>query len=137
MEDPGRSDLVVEDPGPRPGGAPAGGRTRTDPTVPTGYSFRAVNLVWLATGVVDALIAIRFLLKLLGASLGSGFTQFMYNLTDPLVAPFRGIFPVTATNRAVIEPASIVAFIVYLLLGWGVVTLIRILTTPRGTRVTR
>ena len=132
MEDPGRRDVVVEKPPPPEPGMASRRPVRTAPG--PGYSFRAVQLVWLLTGVVDALIAIRFLLKLLGASIASTFTQLIYAVTDPLVAPFRDIFPVSGTNRAVVEPASVVAFIVYLLLGWAVVTLIKILTTPRGTR---
>ncbi|MGH7903330.1 MAG: YggT family protein [Candidatus Dormibacteraceae bacterium] len=132
MDDPNRPEMVSEQQPVRPATTPT--HVHSTAPVATGYSFRPVQLVWLATGIVDALVAIRFLLKLLGASPVSGFVSFIYGITDPLMAPFRGIFPVTATNRSVVEPAAIVAFIVYLLLGWGVVTLIRILTTPRGTR---
>lgn len=100
-----------------------------------GYSFRALQLVWFATGLIVGLILLRFLFKLVGASTASGFVSMIYAITGPLVAPFHGIFPVTAAQTSVLEPASIVAVVVYLLLGWAMAQLVRILTTPRGTRV--
>lgn len=133
MEDPDRREIVTED----TRGMPADRRSVSTSRggAPPGYSFRAVHLIWLATGVVDALIAIRFVLKALGASQVSAFVNLIYGITDPLLAPFRGIFPIAATRGSVLEPAAVVAFIVYLLVGWGLVALIRIITTPRGTRM--
>lgn len=94
-------------------------------------SYRARALVWFCAGVVCAAIAIRFLLKMFGAEPAAAFTAFIYNVTDPLVLPFRGIFGGAAAGRYVFDPASIVAFAVYLLLAWGLVTLIRILAPRR------
>jgi uncharacterized protein YggT (Ycf19 family) len=104
------------------------------PYSPPGYSFRGMQIVWFVTGVVEALIVLRFAFKLLGASTASGFVAMIYSITGPLVAPFRNIFPVTAVETSVLEPASIVAFLIYLMIGAGIAQLIRIMTTPRGTR---
>lgn len=101
---------------------------------PPGYSFRGMQIVWFVTGVIEALIVLRFVFKLLGASTASGFVSMIYSITSPLVAPFRNIFPVTAVETSVLEPASIVAFLIYLMIGAGMAQLIRIMTTPRGTR---
>lgn len=98
------------------------------------YNFRAAAAVGLVVGVVDVLIAGRFLLKLLDASTQSSFVGFVYAVTAPLVAPFHGIFPNTGTTGSVFEPAALVAMAVYALLGWGAVALIRIATAPRGTK---
>ena len=95
-------------------------------------AWRLMQVVWWIAGVIDALIAIRFVLKLLGASTASGFVQFMYSITDPLVAPFHGIFNTASSGRSVLEPESIVAIIIYTLLAWGIVSLIRLLA-GRGT----
>lgn len=97
------------------------------------YTDRICAAVWWVVGLIDTLIAIRFILKLLGASTVSGFVQFIYGITEPLVAPFHGIFNTTAVNRSELEPESIVAFIIYLLIGWGIVSLIRLLSRPRST----
>jgi hypothetical protein len=98
------------------------------------YNFRAAAVVGFVIGVIDVLIAGRFLLKLLGASTQSSFVNLVYAVSAPLVAPFRGIFPNTGSTGNVFEPAALVAIGVFALLGWGAVVLIRIATAPRGTR---
>ena len=98
------------------------------------YNFRAAAAVSFVVGVVEILVAGRFLLKLFGASDKSSFVSFIYAVTSPLVAPFHGIFANTATAGNVFEPASLVAMAVVALIGWGAVVLIRITTAPRGTR---
>lgn len=97
------------------------------------YHYRAVAAVWFIVGIIDVLIAIRFVLKLLGASTASPFVTFMYGVTAPLVAPFNGIFGAGAQGSYVLEPASLVAIVIYALIGWGLVTLIKLVTAPRGT----
>ncbi len=108
--------------------------TRVTELRPT-YNYRAEQAIWFVVGVVDALLIIRFLLKLLGASLASGFVRFMYDLTAVLVAPFHGIFNTVASGRSVLEPESVVAIAIYTLIGWGLAVLIRLMTTRN--RVTR
>ena len=98
------------------------------------YNFRAAAAVGLVIGVVDALIAGRFLLKLLGASAQSSFVAFIYGVTSPLVEPFRGIFPNSGSGNNIFEPAALVAIAVFALIAWGAVVLIRITTAPKGTR---
>jgi len=98
------------------------------------YNYRAVQVVWFLTGLVDVILAIRFVMKLLGANPTSGFVSFMYNISEPLVAPFRGIFGTPAAGGSVLEPASLVAIVIYSLIGWGLVVLIRLLTAPKGVR---
>ena len=98
------------------------------------YNFRAAAVVGFIVGVIDVLIAGRFLLKLLGASSQSSFVNAIYGVSAPLVAPFHGIFPNTGSSGNVFEPAALVAIAVFALLGWGAVMLIRIATAPRGTR---
>lgn len=103
-------------------------------TAVASYNFRAAAIVGFVVGVVDILIAGRFLGKLLGASSQSAFVTFVYQTTNPLVAPFAGIFGTSGTRANLLEPASLVAILVYALLGWGFIVLIRILTAPPGTK---
>jgi uncharacterized protein YggT (Ycf19 family) len=98
------------------------------------YNYRAVQVVWFLAGLVDVILAIRFVMKLLAANPASGFVSFMYNLSEPLIAPFRGIFGTPATGGSVLEPASLVAIVIYSLIAWGLVALIRLLTAPKGVR---
>lgn len=98
------------------------------------YNFRAVAVVGFVVGVVDILIAARFLGKLFGASAQSAFANFIYQVSAPLVAPFTGIFGDTGSRTNTFETASLVAIVVYAVIGWGLVALIRIITAPHGTK---
>ena len=98
------------------------------------YNFRAAAVVGLIVGVIEVLIAGRFLGKLLGASSQSSFVGFIYGVTDPMVAPFRGIFANSGSSNNVFEPAALVAMLLFALVGWGIVVLIRIATAPKGAR---
>jgi hypothetical protein len=98
------------------------------------YNFRAAAVVGFVVGVVDVLIAARFLGKLLGASSQSAFVHFIYQLSSVMVAPFTGIFGDTGNKTNTFETASLVAIVVYAVIGWGLVVLIRIVTAPHGTK---
>jgi YGGT family len=95
------------------------------------YNNRAIQAVWWIVGFVDVLLAIRFILKLLGGSTVSGFVTFMYDITQPLVAPFHGIFNTSVQGRSILEPESLVAIAIYSLIGWGIVSLIRMMNRTR------
>jgi len=105
------------------------------------------NLVYFFTGVIGFLLALRVILKLLAANTESGFVRFVYNLSGPLVAPFAGIVGTPAAdNGAVFEVHTIIALVVYLIVGWGIARLLTLLiarpssgvsatrTVGRGTR---
>ena len=79
---------------------------------------RLVQAVWLVFGIIEGLIAIRFVLRLLGANPGAPFADFIYDVTAVLVAPFVGMFGTPQLGASAFEPHSVVALIVYALLGW-------------------
>jgi uncharacterized protein YggT (Ycf19 family) len=105
---------------------------RTSETRVQTYNYTAERIVWFVTAVVASLIAIRFVMRLLGASYDAEFVRFIYSITAPLVAPFRGIFPAAGQGAYIIEPESLIAIVIYVLIGWALVALIRILTAPRS-----
>ena len=76
-------------------------------------AYRVVQLVYLVFGLIEGLIAIRFVLKALGANPSAGFAQLIYGITAPLVAPFYGLFGNPTAQGSVLEVHSIVALIVY------------------------
>jgi hypothetical protein len=81
-------------------------------------AYRLNQAIWLLFGFIEALLAIRFVLKLLGANPNAGFADFMYGITAPLVAPFVGLFGNPAANGAVLELHTLIAMVVYALIGW-------------------
>ncbi len=88
------------------------------------------NAVWFLLGALEILLAFRFFLKLLGANPSSGFVSFIYTVTSGFTAPFRGIFstPTTGGNivTSVFETGTLLAMIVYALIGWGIVKLVNL-----------
>ncbi len=90
------------------------------------------QFIYFVLGVVNVLLAFRFILKLTGASPSSSFVQFIYNLTRIFVMPFEGIFRRAVAEgietSSVFEPSTIVALVVYAILAWGLVALSRMLS---------
>jgi uncharacterized protein YggT (Ycf19 family) len=85
--------------------------------------------------VIYALLAIRFLLALLAARRGAGFVQFIYSVTDPFYAPFRGIVAEpTAESGARFALSILLAIVVYALLHLGINGLLR-LVAHRKTEI--
>jgi hypothetical protein len=89
-----------------------------------GTVAKLVQLVWLVFGVVESLIAIRLVLKLLGANPNADFARLVYGATAPLLAPFVGLFATPRLNGGVFESHALVALVVYLLLAWVLARLI-------------
>lgn len=92
-------------------------------------------VVYFVFGVLDILLAFRLILRLLGAGTSSSFVNFIYNLSGAFIWPFQGIFSSTvapgAETVSVFEPATLIAIIVYAILAWGIVQLVRILSGER------
>jgi len=98
---------------------------------------RVALVVYVVFGILDALIAIRILLKLFAANPAAGFTSFVYNVTGPFLAPFNSVFPTPVANNSVFEFSSLLGLIVYALVGWGVVRLIQAFGQNQTTTVAR
>jgi len=91
--------------------------SRTD-TVP-GKVF-ARRIVYYIGGVIMALLAVRFVLALLGAAQGNAFVDFVYGLSAVFVAPFYGIFGEPTYGVSQFETSTLVAIIIYGLLTVGI-----------------
>jgi len=76
-------------------------------------------------GILEALLAFRLLFKFLGSDPGGAFVKFIYTYSDPLVTPFKGIIKTAGTQG--IEIITVIAMIVYALVGYGIIRLIEIL----------
>jgi hypothetical protein len=108
-------------------------RVKTIPVKSGATSFQTVEyLVYFFFGALEILLAFRLVLKLTGASLSSAFVGLIYGLTGIFILPFEGIFRRGFTQgietTSVLEPSTLVAIIVYAVLAWGIVKLLRILS---------
>lgn len=86
--------------------------------------YRGTQIVWYILGVFEVVMAIRFLLKLLAANAGAGFTHFIYSVSHPLVAPFLGVFRISSlVQGSVFEWTTLLAMFVYWLVAIGIIRL--------------
>ena len=84
----------------------------------------AQRVIWFIAGVISVLVAIRFILLLLGANQNAGFVDFIYGITGALVAPFAGIFGQPTYGQFMFDWSSVLAIAVYCLIAWGLAKLI-------------
>ena len=77
--------------------------------------------IYLLFGILEGLLAIRFVLSLLGANPQAGFSRFVYGITRPFIAPFVGLFGTPSLGGSVFEWNALVAIAVYALLAWVLV----------------
>jgi hypothetical protein len=90
-------------------------------------SYTAARIVSLIGGIIMTVLALRFLLSLLGANRGNTFASVIYNVSHPFVAPFFGLFnyqPQFGVVRFEFETLIAIAF--WGFLTWMVVRLITI-----------
>jgi hypothetical protein len=115
----------------------AGVPVHADETVVRGASPLVVwtNVIYLVFAVICGLIAIRFVLKLLGANPQAGFASFINGATDPLMGPFNGLLgtPSVASGSS-FEVSALVAILVYALIGWVLTQLARIILNRSVSR---
>lgn len=82
--------------------------------------YRGTQVVWYIVGLIEVLLAFRFVLKLLAANPAAGFTNFIYTLTYPFAAPFLSVFRMSRVEGSIFEWTTILAMFVYWLIGWGI-----------------
>ena len=96
---------------------------------------KSYNFIYYILGVLEILLAFRFVLRLLGANPASGFVSFIYALSGIFVAPFAAIFSGATTEgaetTAVFEPGTVIAMVVYAVVFVGIVKLILIMTSRK------
>lgn len=80
-----------------------------------------LNLFWLTRaligfvfGLIEFVLFFRFVLKLFGANPATDFINWWYDMSGPLLDPFRGIFPTTVfENTYILEFSTLFAIIMY------------------------
>jgi len=97
------------------------------------FTFKATQLVWLLFGILEALIALRIGLKLIGANPASPIAVFIYGFTSLFLFPFTGLIGTPAVGNMVLEVSSMIAMVVYALIAWALERMIWVIFyRPRG-----
>lgn len=97
--------------------------------------YRGTQIVWYVLGLVEVLLAFRFILKLLGANATAGFTSFIYSITAPFASPFVSVFKATKAQGSVLEWSTVLAMVVYYIVAWGIIKMLvmgKTVSTPEA-----
>lgn len=87
-----------------------------------------LRIAWFALGVLEGLMALRFILALLGANPSNAFAALIYGLTGPFVLPFRTLFATPAESGSVVELYTLIAMLIYFLAWWTFVKLVGVVS---------
>ncbi len=104
-----------------------------EPVIRNATGLQSVQYaIYFLFGLIDVLLVFRLILKIMGASTASSFVRFIYGVTWSFILPFEGIFRREVNQgietSSVLEPSAIVAVVVYILLAWGIVQLLQIMS---------
>jgi len=98
--------------------------------------YRGTQIVWYLLGVVEVLLAFRFVLRIFGANPEAGFTSFIYGTTYIFAAPFLSVFSVSkVVAGSYFEWTTLLSMLVYWLVAFGIVKLFLIgktVSTPEA-----
>lgn len=96
-------------------------------------TFKATQLVWLLLGILEALIAMRIGLKLIGANADNFIVSLIYQFTSLFLFPFDGLIASPSTGNIVFELSSLFAMLIYAAIAYVVNKLILLIFyRPRG-----
>lgn len=99
------------------------------------FLARLINLV---TDIVVGLLALRIILRLLGASATAPFVAWIYDTTSSILAPFSGMFPSpTIEPKYIIEFSTIFAMIIYSFIGYVLADIVSVLSLKASERERR
>jgi hypothetical protein len=97
--------------------------------------YRGTQIVWYIAGLLEALLAFRFVLKLLGANPAAGFSSFIYGVTHPFAGPFLSVFNITKVEGSIFEWTTLLAMLVYFLIAMAIARLLvmgKTVSTPEA-----
>jgi len=97
--------------------------------------FRGTQIVWYILGLLEVFLVFRLVLKMLAANAAAGFSSFIYGATYIFVAPFNAVFGITQVQGSILEWTTLLAMLVYYLVGWGIIKILlmsKTVSTPEA-----
>ena len=97
------------------------------------FTFKATQLIWLLFGILEALIALRIGLMLIGANPNSPIVALIYGFTYLFLFPCEGLVGSPAAGNMVLELSSLFAMLIYGLIAWAIERVVwLVFYRPRG-----
>ena len=76
------------------------------------------SLINIVFGIIELLLGLRFIFKFFVVNAGAPFIVWIYGVTAGIVSPFIGIVPNLNLGGFVIDFATLIALIIYSLIGY-------------------
>ena len=89
--------------------------------------YKISQVIWLLFGGLEALIGMRVILMLISANPANWFTALVYQLSQLFLWPFQNLITNPSFQNLTLEITSIIAMLVYAIIGWMCVRLIWVL----------
>jgi len=97
--------------------------------------YRGIQVVWYILGIIEILLAFRFVLKFLAANPLAGFSSFIYGATNIFASPFLNVFSITQVEGSIFEWTTLLAMFVYWIIALGIIKLLfmgKTVSTPEA-----
>lgn len=101
-------------------------------------TYAVTRVVWAVLWVVHAILSLRFILRLIAANPETGFANFVYSISDPILNPFANLVgSARLNNGGVFEWSTLIAIVIYWLIAVAIVRFIWFVTSdsPPAERV--
>lgn len=98
-------------------------------TLARGWMRMFTMLIGFVLLLVETALAFRLAFKLAGANAGNGFVNFMYDVSNPFISPFKGIADHSTSGDSIFEPETVIAMAVWAVAAILIVVLVNIVTS--------
>lgn len=102
-----------------------------------GASYIFTTLANVIFTIIEALLGLRIILRLFSANPATPFVQWVYETSETLIAPFRGIFPSPSLREGfILDIPALFALLIYALIAYMLFQLIDYINFRSTSRTT-
>jgi uncharacterized protein YggT (Ycf19 family) len=86
--------------------------------------YRSTQIIWYVFYIIEIILLFRLLVRLIGANTSAPFTRFIYDISQPFVAPFQSMVSGWRFAGGVLDWNILIAMLVYWVIAWIIIELI-------------